>query len=337
MKKIIIAAMIAALAISATACSKKKEETAKPAAAPAAETKQTVEAFGIARTKDIKNVNISFPATIEKVSVREGQKVKKGDSLITLDLSEYRSQLSNKELELKALQSEINIVLASKNGSGPDIAKLQSDLRNAEDLFAKAAKELADKEALFKSGSISQYDLDEFKKAYDSKKKAVDDARYSISTLRNTKSIELDQKLNRASQLESDIALMKSRLGKSFIKDNDIIADVDNGVVYEINYKQGDIVSNEKKLLSIMDMDSLIIEADVAEEFIKDVKAGAEVTIIPTADKSKNYKGKVTRISDKAVQKNGETNILVEISFEDKNDFIMPEFNVDVKIKIEKE
>ncbi|MCX7708628.1 MAG: efflux RND transporter periplasmic adaptor subunit [Clostridia bacterium] len=336
MKKVLAAAMIAALAITATACGGKKEEAPKPASAPVAETKQTVEAFGVARAKDIKNINISFPAIVDKVHVREGQKVKNGDNLITLDINEYKSQLKNKELELKALQSEINIVLANKNGSGPDIAKLQSDLRNAEDLFSKAAKELGDKEALFKAGSISQYDLDEFKKSYDAKKKAVEDAKFGIGTLRNNKSIEVDQKLNKASQLESDIALMKEKLSESYLKDNNIVSDVNNGVVYEIGYKQGDNVAHDKKVLSIMDLDTLIIEADVAEEFIKDVKPGAEVTIIPTADKSKNFKGKVARISDKAVQKNGETNIMVEIAMEDKNDFIMPEFNVDVKIKIEK-
>lgn len=334
-KKILITGLTVALMITGAACGGKKPADGKEAAGPAVEDRQTVEAFGVARAKDIKNINLSFPATVEKVNVREGQKVKNGDVLVELDVSEYRSQLKNKELELKATQNEINIIAASTNGSGPDIAKLYSDLRNAEDLYNKAIKELQDKEALFKSGSISQYDLDEYKKAFDAKKKAMEDARLTISSTKNSKSVELDQKVTKAAQLESEIALMKDKLSKSYLKENSIVADVNNGVVYELGYKQGDDVSSEKKILSVMDLDTLIIEADVAEEFIKDVKTGAEVTIIPLADKSKSFKGKVARISDKAVQKNGETNILVDISIDEKNDFILPDFNVDVKIKME--
>ncbi|MCX7711018.1 MAG: HlyD family efflux transporter periplasmic adaptor subunit [Clostridia bacterium] len=333
-RSLLITLLAGTLLLSATGCGKKAEAEKAPAK-PATDTKQAVEAFGVAKAKEIKNVNLDFTATIDKVNVREGQKVKSSDVLITLDLNEYKAQLKNKETELKALRGEIGILQTSKSGSGPDIAKLQSDLSNAEDLYNKALKELKNKEALFTSGSISQYDLDEFKKSVDAKKKAVDDARFGIGTLRNSKTVEVDQKQTRASQLESEIAVMKDKLSKSYFKDNNIVSDVNNGVVYDIGYKQGDNVTKEKKVLSIMDLDSLIIEADVAEEFIKDVKPGAEVTIIPTADKSKNYKGKVTRISDKAVQKNGETNILVEIVMEDKNDFIMPDFNVDVKIKME--
>lgn len=334
MKRIMIAALVAAMAITATACSGEKKDDIKQVLAATEEVKQTVEAFGIAKTTEIKNINLSFPATVEEVHIREGQKVKKGDSLITLDISEYMSLLKNKQIELKAIQGEINILLASKNGTGPDIAKLQSDFRNAEDLYNKAIKELADKEALLKAGFISQYDLDEFKKTFDAKKKAVEDARLGINSLKNNKSIEVDQKITRSSQLESEIALMKDKLGKSYLKDNIIVSDVENGVVYDIGYKQGDMISDDMKVLGIMDLDSLIIEAEVAEEFIKDVKLGSEVTILPTADRSKEFKGKVARISDKAVQKNGETNILVEITMDEKNDFIMPEYNVDVKIKI---
>lgn len=333
MRRLVIAGIVIGLAVTAAGCSKKEDK--EKVNAPVAEVRQTVEAFGVARARELKNINLSFPAVVEKVHVREGQKVKNGDILLSLDIEEYKSQLKNKELELKALQRELNILVASKNGSGPDVGKLQNEARNAEELYNKAVKELADKEELFKSGSISQYELDEFKKSVNERKKSMENTRLSVNELRNNKSIEVDQKLSRASQLESDIALMKDRLGESYIKDNNIVADVNNGVVYDLGYKQGDNISKEKKVLSIMDLDTLIIEADVAEEFIKEVKLGAEVTIIPTADKSKNFKGKVVRIADKAFEKNGETNVLVEIGIEEKNDFILPDFNVDVKIKME--
>ena len=77
---------------------------------------------------------------------------------------------------------------------------------------------------------------------------------------------------------------------------------------------------------------TLIIEADVSEEFIKDVKIGDNAAIISLADPSKEYKGKSTTISNMAVKKNGETIVPVEISIDNNDGFLLPNFNVDVEI-----
>ena len=84
-----------------------------------------------------------------------------------------------------------------------------------------------------------------------------------------------------------------------------------------------------------MKLNSLLVESNVPEEFIKDVKIGSMVTIIPQADKSKEYSGKVTYISNNAEDKNGETTVLVEISIDNNDGFLMPNFNVNLEIKIE--
>jgi hypothetical protein len=77
----------------------------------------------------------------------------------------------------------------------------------------------------------------------------------------------------------------------------------------------------------------LYVLADVAEEFIKDVKLGKKATIIPVADNSRKYYGKVIRIADMAFEKNGETNVTVEISIDEQDGFLRPNFNVDVEIE----
>lgn len=81
-----------------------------------------------------------------------------------------------------------------------------------------------------------------------------------------------------------------------------------------------------------MNLDTLIVEAEVSEEFIKDVQIGAEAKILPLADSTKEYKGKVLKIADMGIEKNGETVVLVEISIENKDTFLRPNFNVDVEI-----
>ena len=98
----------------------------------------------------------------------------------------------------------------------------------------------------------------------------------------------------------------------------------------------GDSTGNEKteghRFGDRRDLDSLVIEANVGEDFIKDVKIGADVLISPVADYSRTYRGTITRLSELAVVENGETVIPVEISFEQHDNFLLPHFNVDVKI-----
>jgi multidrug resistance efflux pump len=81
-----------------------------------------------------------------------------------------------------------------------------------------------------------------------------------------------------------------------------------------------------------MNLDGMVVRANVSEEFIKDVKSGLKVEIIPVADKSKKYNGTVKMIASRAEVQNGETVIPIEISIDDNDGFLMPEYNVDVEI-----
>ena len=136
----------------------------------------------------------------------------------------------------------------------------------------------------------------------------------------------------KAATIESEIRQMKDKISRSYISENNIVCTMENGIVYELGYKAGDTISSEKKMLSLMDLDTIVVKANVAEEFIKDVKLGALVAIIPVADKSKQYNGKVTTIAKNAVVQNGETVIPVEVSIDNKDSFLLPNFNVDVEI-----
>ncbi len=103
-----------------------------------------------------------------------------------------------------------------------------------------------------------------------------------------------------------------------------------------MSYKEGDIINPEVKLLSIIGLDNIIVKADIPEEFIKDVNMGSKAIIVPLADKTKKYKGSIIKIDSRAIYKNGETIVPVEISIDNMDDFLLPNFNVDVTISINK-
>lgn len=343
-KKITAIILALIISLSMTACGKQENQASTPIA-PAPVKENSVEAFGVVKASDMYNVNISFEAAVLKVAAKEGQRVRKDDVLVTLNLNDYMLQIEAKQhelnsvnLEISKLQSKMTDTDAAKSNDS-DVKKLLNDLKYAKQVYQSIIEEHADKQELYSSGAISKYELDEFTKVVEERKKNIDDLTYSLDIAVRNKQLSNTELLDnikiqqeRAVSIKQEIAAMKEKLNKPYIKGQDIISYVDNGVVFDLGYVDGDIVNPAQKLLSIMNLDGMIVKANIAEEFIKDVKPGQRVDIIPVADKSKKYTGTVSMIASRAVIQNGETVIPVEITIDDNDGFLMPEYNVDVEI-----
>ena len=382
MKKIAVLLIIILAMVATSACGTKKPKTS-PVTTPK-NVVQTVDAFGVIKAKDSKNISVDFSAKVKNIYIKEGQKVKSGDSLIQLDLTDYKSQLSAKASELRIAKYDLastensslgnfaeiqniqsDIATKRKNlkyNTDPDISKVLNSISLAKAQYTKALKDLTTKEELFKEGVISQSEFADFKVTVDAKKADLADAKNMLESQTYNKQKEIDQlqtsliqktaqvddvssagatnavksKYEKIDQLQSDLNLSQSKLSKSYLKGDTLICDVPKGIVFDIGYLQGDMASEAKKVFSIMNLDSMVVEANVPEEFIKDIKLGAQVTFSPQADKSKTYKGKVSYIASSAIVVNGETDIPIEVSIDNKDDFLMPNFNVDLKIVVGK-
>lgn len=221
-----------------------------------------IEAFGKVTPEIIKNINLVFPAEVEKIHVKKGARVKKGDNLITFSTDDIEKTIRTKEYELLEANIELRKI------------------------------------------SLQKYNLE---------------------------SGMAQGKIKRRDNLELDLKELKKQIAKATINENNIVCDVENGIITYIGYKEGDFINLETSVLTIIDADSIIVEADVPEEFIKDVKIGNKATIIPVADPDKTYDGKISRISNIATESNGETIITVDVIVLNRDDFLLPNYNVDVR------
>ncbi|NLK86729.1 MAG: HlyD family efflux transporter periplasmic adaptor subunit [Clostridiaceae bacterium] len=327
MKKMITLLLAIAISCTAAACGQSEEEMTPAASTQTEDTRQTIEAFGTVIPTEVKNITLDFQANVERIHVKEGQRVRSGQPLVTLDIMEMENTITEKELYLAASKNNMERLL-----EGNDLSKLQNDLKSAKDIYSKSSEELKTKEQLYTTGSISQSELDSFRRIVDSDKKAVQDITYAINSLKNSKGRENEQQSLEASVLEADLKLLRAKFDKPFLKGSDVVCDVNNGIVYDIGYSEGDAAGPQMKLLSIMDADSLEIEANIPEEFIKDIKIGSSATVTPVADKTRSYTGSVSYIPGRAVYQNGETQVAVRIKLDNADDFLLPGFNVDVEI-----
>jgi len=108
-----------------------------------------------------------------------------------------------------------------------------------------------------------------------------------------------------------------------------------NGRVLSLAVQNGDMVAPNSALLSIGNLNSLQVAADIAEADTAKLKLGQKVAISSNALSDLNYSGKVQEIGLEAQTKTknqGETTSIPVIISIEKNNLLRPGYNVDLKI-----
>lgn len=349
MKKILMTICLIAMILSTAGCGKKDAENAmaeQEQEQSKAPTEQTVQAFGVVKTKQVKGIMLDLPASIAKVHVQEGQRVKKGDVLITLSLKEIEEQIKEKEDSLKIAKLELQKLLegiGDKNNENidyePEIIQARNNMDKTQMEYEKQEKDLKNKEAMLQKGAISQSEYDDSKAILEQKQKEIENDKIRLEDLKskqrisnNMDALDIKIKEQNIASLKSQLQTLKDKIAESGIIGNEIICDISNGVVEKINNAAGDRLNAEKQIMSILDLDTLIVQANVAEDFIKDINVGSKAMINPLANPDKEYEGTISRISNMAVQENGETVVPVEITITEVDESLLPNFNMNIKI-----
>ena len=280
------------LLFAAAGCNKGEEPVMEPEEAE--EKAGVVEAFGTVEVKDISALTIDFTAAVKQLDAEEGQPVTAGQVLAVLDMNDIESSIRQYDFEIQ---------------------KLQNELQTKQLLYETSKKDLERRKALLDAGALTPREVEESETALSQAAGEMRSLEISIA------------------KAGADKARLQNQLSnKDYLNGNSLISPFEQGLVSEVNCYEGDIISTPRSLISIMDLQSIYIEAEIPEEFIGDIKPEAKVIIVPVADSSKAYHGRVVRISNIAHDRNGETIIPVEITIEDYDEFLKPKYNVDVKI-----
>lgn len=360
-----------------------EEQLAAEAAAAVEEapaTEPTIEAWGSVDAQTIKQIYIDFPATVTQVYVTQGQRIKEGDKLLSLNYEEYKLKISQKETELgldkiqvnssdkadtssakqiadlKAEATAINQRLA--NGTDTDILELQDQLKKSKDDLTQAETDLELAEQLLEAGSGSEDSVRVLKNKIATLKSDIGKTEQKITNTKKDKQQKVNTINTQIASLQDgvsntkltkntaqttyaikeqvsnlEISQMKDKCVRDYIKGNDVISDIPSGVIKSISAVEGGKVGNDgSTVLEIIDTDSLVIKANVSEEFIKDVAIGEAVDIIPYADREKVFKGRVKEIQQMAVSNNGEVVIPIIIEAVEESPYLQYGYSVDVTI-----
>ncbi len=277
---------------------------------------------GTVISKYHREITSDLAGKIKTVLVEEGDNVKKGDLLASLDSEDIEYELNQSQIKLEIAKEKLNRLRKE------DKRNLETDFRNTEIEYKDKLKDYQDRKDLLEAGVISKNDLDGAKS---SKEKAYNDyllAKKKYDDADNLSEVRIQEKEIRA--MELSINKKKSDTEKT-----NIISPID-GTVTEKKVSDLSIVDSYTLMFKIEDMDSLEVVTNISEYDIGKIKLGQPVKVTNDGMARKEYKGTVTYIAPNAfIDKNGqgtETVVKVKIDIDDKNTEFKPNFTANVEI-----
>ena len=247
------------------------------------------------------------------VDVNVGDKVSVGQTLFTLDTTDYAAQLE---------QAEAGVNAASANLEKTSDSGFTQQLLQAEQLVGKlqiqynTLKDSYDRtQTLYSAEAVSKKDLDDVKAQYDAITIDLKNAQDSLELLKNKSG---PQSTNAAAA-----ALEQAQAGVSIVQNqinNATITAPIAGVVSEKAVEVGQLASGQSGSVTIIDYSSLNAEINIPDKMLSIIQAGVSVPVTINALPDAKIVGVIESISPNTSSKNNF--YVVKVKIDNSNDDI---------------
>lgn len=232
---------------------------------------------------DATSVRISgkLPGRVVKFYVREGDMVRKGDTLVHIHSSLAEAKLMQAQGMETVARTQENKIDA---GTRSQIVQAAQDMvSQAEAALGIAQKTYARMENLFKEGVVSEQKRDEAKAAYDAAKAAHSAALSQLSLAKQ--GAQRQDKESAAAMV--DVAKGGVAEVESVLEDQYLTAPRD-GQIDQIYPQESELVMLGAPIMSLLCLDDKWVTFNVREDLLKDMPVGGEIELmIPALDHRK--------------------------------------------------
>lgn len=260
--------------------------------------------------------------TVKAVYVHEGEKVAKGQLLISLDDSEARTQVA---AALTAVRGAQALLEALRNGgTRHEQITMTTDIDKAKAARNQQAATLATLEKLQQQGAASTSEVDAARRSL----AADDTALQAMGQLQTQGYAPIDLQ-HATANLENAQAAYASALD-TLQKEN--VRAPFAGTVYSVSARTSDFVPGGAQLLQMADLKQIQVEAYFDEPEIGKLKVGEPVTIVWAALPNRVWHGHVIRTPSTIILY-GTRNIgEALVSVDDADETLLPNTNVTITV-----
>jgi HlyD family secretion protein len=244
---------------------------------------------------DIREVDLAFNATerIGSVLVEEGDRVKAGQLLSTLDMARLRHEVLSADARVKAQEKAVAALVA---GTRPqeirkaraDVAAADAEARNAE----RTARRL---ELLAGRDLISRQQADDAKAAADASRAQLQAARETLDlAVAGPRSEDIDAAKDTLAALSEDRAVAKRNLSYAYLYAPSA------GVIRSRILEPGDMASPQKPVFTLALTDPVWVRAYLSEPDLGKVRLGMPAEVTTDSFPGKRYSAWIGFISPSA-------------------------------------
>lgn len=239
-------------------------------------------------------INSRVQGFIKRIYFNEYQRVNKGDTLLTIEDSEYRYRVAQAEADCQnaiiGKKAMGTTILTTESNIGVNEASIEESLVRLEN----AEKEYNRHKKLLEQNSVTQQQFDAVFTNFQAAKARYDQLlrqRNSTSLVKNEQTLRLNQ--NDANIKAAAAALELARLSLSY----SVIVAPCNGVTGRKNIEEGQLIQIGQTLLDLVNDSERWVIANYKETQTANIHEGQSVTIKVDAIPDIVFMGTVTAIS----------------------------------------
>jgi HlyD family secretion protein len=249
-----------------------------------------VSGTGQIKPKTYVNLGATAMGRITHLYVKEGDHVKKGQLVATVENVAQEAQVSSQQAAIAAAQTDIASYVAAEKTAQANVEHAQADLEQKNLDWDRA-------QGLYKAGILAKQDYDAKKAAYDTDVASVAQAVAGLNQAKaNTQSAR--------GHLAQQVANL--RANQNALNLTEAVAPFD-GIVTNEPVREGETVvegiqnTEGSTFMTIADMSVITAEVKVDETDIVNVKLGQPADVTVDAIPGKVFKGHVTLVGDQAL------------------------------------
>lgn len=262
--------------------------------------------------------------SVQRVLVKEGASVKKGQLLLALDDADARTQSARAMAQLKAAQAELAAI--ERGGTQEEVLSLQAQMVKAQTDRDTAQRNLEALKRLSQQGAASAGEVQEAENA-------LARANAQLDFLRQKQTQRYSNAEIARVEAQRDEAKAAYNAAQDVLTKSNVRAPID-GIVYSLPVKQDGFVSSGDLLLQMADLRKVLVRAFVDEPDVARLVSGDPIEVTWDATPARIWHATVTGLPS-TVKLHGSRNVGEITSVVDNQDFkLLPNINVGVTIVV---
>ena len=244
--------------------------------------------------RHITPINTRVPGFIKEIRFSDFQHVKKGDTLVSIEDSEFRLQVAQAEAGLRGSKAGSSVVSATMTTTNSNVQTASAGIEEARVDMQNAKQDFDRFAALMKKDAVTRQQYDNAYARYLAAKARYEQAnsrKQSAASVKNVQTQQLGG--SRAGESVAEAQLNLARLNLSYT----VIVATCDGVVGKKDIHVGQLVQPGQMLVRIVDDNDVWVMASYRETQMDGITVGKTVDFTADAIPNVVFHGKVEAIS----------------------------------------